>query len=150
MSVVMAMLLADDVGPVGDSDAVGTASLRSRGEAIVAGLPVVKETFSRVGGRCRPMMADGSRVRPGDLIAELGGPLAAIRGAAPTAIGVLERLSAVASGRREPDRDDPLDVYAVAFRLSEPRPVGDDGPAFHVVFERSSTTDRIHGKEDGP
>ena len=101
MPVVMAMLLDDDVGPVGDPDAVGTARLLADGEGIVVGLPVAKEIFGRFGGRWRPVMADGSWVRSGDLIADLGGPLAAIRGAAPTAIGVIERLSAVASGRRE-------------------------------------------------
>ena len=51
---------------------------------MVAGLPVAKETFGRLGARFRPLVEDGARVGPGDAVGELGGPLAAMRGAAPT------------------------------------------------------------------
>ena len=66
----------------------------------------------------------------GDQVAELGGPVAAMRGAAPTALRFLTSLSEVASRRREPEPGDPFGDYALALRLSGQDPVGHDGPSF--------------------
>jgi nicotinate-nucleotide pyrophosphorylase len=134
LTVAMQSLLADgvqaDVEPGADPDAVGGGALVADGPAVLVGLPVAKEVFGRMGVRLRPLVDEGSRVRPGDVVAELGGPTAAMRGAAPTAIRLVVRLSSVASGRRSPDPDDDLDLYAT--RLSPGEPVGDDGPSFHL------------------
>jgi Quinolinate phosphoribosyl transferase, N-terminal domain len=97
------------------------------------GLVVAREIFVRVGARTRPLVAEGAAVEPAQAVAELGGPLAAIRGAAPLALTWLHRLSAVASGATPPEPDNELDAYAA--RLSAPAAVGHDGPSFHVEFE---------------
>ena len=65
-------------------------------------------------------------------MAALGGPAAAIEAAAPTALGALERLSAIASGHAEPAADDPVESWAASLRLSSGEPVGDDGPSFRL------------------
>ena len=116
-----------------DDDEVGFARIRCDGEGICAGLAVAKEILGRVGARLRPLVQEGATVRPGDAVADLGGPLAAIRGAAPLALTWLHRLSAVASGATPPTPGDPLE--SAAARLSGPHPVGHDGPSFHVEFE---------------
>ena len=130
MTAAMQALLADAAAPSGDPDAVGVGVLRSDAVCVIAGLPVAKEAFGRLGARFRPLVEEGSDVTDGDAVAELGGPLAAMRGAAPTAIRLLVRLSAVASDRRAPELDDDLDAYAA--RLSRGEPVGHDGPSFHL------------------
>jgi hypothetical protein len=130
MSAAMEALLADEAVAEGDADAVGTGVLVADTGCTLAGLPVAREVFGRLGARFRPLTRDGAPVGPGEPIAELGGPLAAMRGAAPTAVRLLVRLSAIASGRRLPGPGDPLDAYAS--RLSRGEPVGDDEPWFHL------------------
>jgi nicotinate-nucleotide pyrophosphorylase len=130
MTAAMQALLADDAEPEGDPDAVGAGVLLADAACVIAGLPVAKDVFGRFGARLRPLVDEGAGVTAGDAVAELGGPLAAMRGAAPTAIRLLVRLSAVASDRRVPELDDELDAYAA--RLSGGEAVGHDGPAFHL------------------
>jgi nicotinate-nucleotide pyrophosphorylase len=130
MTAVMQALLDDGAAPEGDPDAVGAGVLLADSRCVIGGLPVVKECFGRLGARFRPLVKDGDRIGPGDAVGELGGPLAAMRGAAPTAIRLLTRLSAIASEQRLPEPDDDLETYAA--RLSRGEPVGDDGPSFHL------------------
>jgi nicotinate-nucleotide pyrophosphorylase len=133
MTVVMEALLADDGRPLGDPDAVDTARIVADGRCVVGGLPVSKEAFGRIGVRLRPLVDEGARVEQGDVVAELGGPVAAMRGAAPTALRFLAHLSAIASDHRPAQLGDPLEAYAA--RLSPGEPVGDDGPSFHLSFQ---------------
>ena len=130
MTAVMQALLTDRAAPDGDPDAVGAGVLLADSRFVVAGLPVARECFGRLGARFRPLVEDGTRVDAGDALGELGGPLAAMRGAAPTAIRLLARLSAIASEQRLPEPDDEIDLYAA--RLSRGEPVCDDGPSFHL------------------
>lgn len=130
MTAAMQALLADGAEPDGDPDAVGVGVLLCDAHFRIAGLPVAKEAFGRMGARFRPLVDEGAEVTNGDVVGELGGPLAAMCGAAPTAIRLLVRLSAVASDRRVAELDDELDAYAA--RLSRGEAVGDDGPAFHL------------------
>jgi nicotinate-nucleotide pyrophosphorylase len=134
VTAAMEALLADaaraDVEHGADPDAVGGGVLVADARCVLAGVPVAKEVFGRMGVRLRSLAPEGSLVAAGDVVAELGGPSAAMRGAAPTAIRLLIRLSSVASDLRPPDPDDDLDAYAV--RLSSGDPVGDDGPSFHL------------------
>jgi nicotinate-nucleotide pyrophosphorylase len=134
LTSAMEALLADsarfDVAPGDDPDAVGGAILVADARAVLAGAPVAKEVFGRMGARFRALVPEGTQVESGDVVGELGGPLGAIRSAAPTALRLLVHLSGVASGRDSPDPDDPLDVYA--WRLSPGEPVGDDGASFHL------------------
>jgi hypothetical protein len=114
-------------------DDVGFARLVSEDGGTCAGLFVAKELFARVGARTRPLVAEGDVVGPADPVAEVGGPLAAIRGAAPLALTWLQRLSAVASGASPPQPGDALEAWAAG--LSAPGAVGHDGPSFRVEFE---------------
>jgi nicotinate-nucleotide pyrophosphorylase len=132
MPIVMEALLSDGARPLGDPDEVGTARVVAAGHGILAGMPVAKEAFGRMGVRCRPLLEEGAMVSEGQQVAELGGPTAAMRGASITALRFLERLSAVASGVREPTPGDPLDAYAAALRLSAHDLVGHDGPSFRL------------------
>ena len=117
---------------VADDD-VGFARLVSERGGTCAGLFVAKELFARVGARTRPLVGEGDMVGPAETVAEVGGPLAAIRGAAPLALTWLHRLSAVASGASPPEPGDALEDWAA--RLSAPGAVGHDGPSFRVEFE---------------
>ncbi len=133
MPIAMAALIADRARAVGDPDEVGVAKVLAEVPATVAGLGVAKETFGRMGVRCRPLVAEGDRVVAGDVVLQLGGPIAAMRGAAPTAFGFLTRLSSIASGLSPAAPDDPLESWAA--ELSRGDPVGDDGPSFRLQFE---------------
>lgn len=133
MAAAMSALLADSARAHGDSDAVGIARVRCTARGLVVGLPVLKEVFGRMGARVRPLVGDGDVVEAGALIAEVGGPIAAIRGASPTAIRFLARLSAVASDRVDADPADPLELWAAEVgRLSPVASVGDAGPSFEL------------------
>jgi len=136
MPIVMEALLADEARPTGDPDAVGFARIVAETPGRVAGLAVAKEVFGRMGARFRPLVDECSTVQAGAPVAELGGPLGAIRGAAPTALRLLTRLSAVAAGASAPDPADPLDDWASGLaRLSPPVPVGDDTLSFRLEIE---------------
>jgi hypothetical protein len=136
MPIVMAALLADGASPTGDPDAVGEARIVVVGDGRVAGIAVAREAFGRMGARLRPLVDEGMIVERGTAVAELGGPLAAIRAASPTALRLLSRLSAVASGIASPDPSEPLDVWAAEVaRLSPPGSVGHDSPSFRLEIE---------------
>jgi len=137
MGVVMSALLADGASPIGDRDEVGTARILAIDPGgRVAGIAVAKEAFARMGVRLRPLVDEGATVEPGTPVAELGGPLGAMRAAGPTALRFLERLSAIAVGHTPPDPGAPLDGWAADLaRLSPPGSVGDDSPSFRLEIE---------------
>lgn len=136
MSAAMSALMADGASAEGDRDAVGIARIRCTAPGRVVGLPVLKEVFGRFGARVRPLFQDGEVAQIGAVIAEIGGPIAAIRGASPTAIRFLTRLSAVAGARVQADDADPLEAWAAAIgRLSPVASVGDAGPSFELEVD---------------
>jgi hypothetical protein len=136
MEVVTAALIADGAVPTGDPDEVGTARILTVGGGRVVGIAVAKEAFGRLGARLRPLVDEGASVEAGTPVAELGGPLGAMRAAAPTALRFLERLSAIAAGHDRPDPGAPLDAWAAGIdRLSPPGPFGDDDPSFRLEIE---------------
>jgi hypothetical protein len=114
-------------------DDVGFARVLCEDGGTCAGVLVAKEVFGRVGARTRSLVAEGEVVGPDQAVAEVGGPLAAIRGAAPLALTWLQRLSAVASGATPPQPEDALEAWAA--RLSAPGAVRHDGPSFRMEFE---------------
>lgn len=116
-----------------DDDEVGAARIVCSVVGPCAGMLVVKEVFGRVGVRTRALVAEGDVVGLDQTVAEVGGPLAAIRGVGPLALAWLAHLSAVASGATTPQSGDPLDAWAV--RLSAGGAVGHDGASFRVEFE---------------
>jgi len=132
VTAAMRALLDDDVRPSGDPDAVGAARVVCDLAGRVAGLALMREVFGRLGVRSRLLVDVGAAMTPGDVVAEVGGPLAAIEAATPTALRLLEASSAIASGVREPDADDPLELFAASLRLSGQDPVGHDGPSFRL------------------
>ena len=143
LAAVMPALLTAQAAPSdpvrrGEDDDTGADTVVAVRGCVVTGLAVAREAFARLGARFRPLVDDGARVEPGDLVAEVGGPMAAIHRAAPVALGFLGRLSAVATGIRAPDDDDELERYAGAFagrRLSSSAAVHDDGPSFRLGSE---------------
>jgi hypothetical protein len=132
VAAVMDDLLAITVET--DADAVGAARLVADGDGTFAGATVVREIMGRVGVRTRSLVQEGGAVAAGLPVLELGGPLAAIRGAAPLACSWVIRLSAVASGAGPAEPGNELDAYAA--RLSPPGAVGHDGPSFHLDIHR--------------
>jgi hypothetical protein len=121
-----------------DEDETGADTVVAVRGCVVAGLAVAREAFARLGARCRPLVDEGAQVEPGDVVAEVGGPVAAIQRAAPVALGFLGRLSSVASGVRAPDDHDELERYAGALAggwLSSSAAVHDDGPSFRLGSE---------------
>lgn len=133
MVAAMSALLSDDARPHGDADAVGIARIRCTVAGAVVGLAVAKEVFGRMGGRVRVLVEEGEMVEAGVVVLEIGGPLGAIRGGAPTALRFLTRLSGVAAGVDDLDLEDPLEVWASEVgRLSHVAPVGDAGPTFEL------------------
>ena len=118
-----------DLGEDGRT-AVG-ALVCTAGAGTLAGLQVARETFARVGVRLRPLLVDGAAVERGARVADLGGPVRAMRLAEPTAVEFLERLSAVASATRPPEPGAPFDAYAASL-VSGAVPVRDNGPRFGV------------------
>lgn len=105
---VVARALAEDLGPAGDvttlstvdADILAVADLVSRQDGVVAGLPVAAYVFEVVGqGRVRfeHDSADGDRVRPGQVLATVRGPMRDLLTAERTALNLIGHLSGVAS-----------------------------------------------------
>lgn len=102
--------LAEDVG-AGDVTTRATVSPGARGRGVllakaplvVAGLPVAHATFQAVAGpelRFTPRVQDGALVQPGDELAVVEGPAAALLTAERTALNLLQRLSGIATATR--------------------------------------------------
>lgn len=97
--------LEEDLGRPGDvtseavipEEATARARIVSRSSGVLAGLPVAKEVFSRVGARLKPELAEGEGLEPGDVVAVVGGALRSILAAERTALNFLGRLSGIAT-----------------------------------------------------
>jgi nicotinate-nucleotide pyrophosphorylase (carboxylating) len=139
LEAVLPALQRDLHGVHFDDDAT-TASGRivARGHGLLAGLPVAREVFARVGVRLRAALEDGDDVRPGVVVARVGGPLRAIGAARRTALRFLDGLSAVATGSG-PARADglptPLIDYAVQIRSRGAESADNGGVRFDLVME---------------
>lgn len=103
--------LAEDVGP-GDitTRAVLPAASRHRARArivarqggVLAGLPVVRQVFRALNPRARfaALRQDGSRLTPGQAVAQIAGPLSTILAGERVALNFLARLSGIATRTR--------------------------------------------------
>jgi len=98
--------LAEDLEPLGDLTAslidpaaTGSLVIATREAGVIAGSACVAEAFSQVDGRIVVTLvaADGTAVVPGDVIAEVSGPLASILSAERTALNFLGHLSGIAT-----------------------------------------------------
>jgi len=116
----VARAIAEDVLPFGDltaalvpAAAVATVAIVSRGHGVVAGRACAVETFAQID----PGLAvawhkdDGAAVVPGDVVAEVSGPLQSILTAERTALNFLCHLSGVATLTNR---------YVVAVRRANP------------------------------
>ena len=98
--------LTEDLTPLGDITASlltperqGRAALVARAAGVVAGRLCAEEAFRQVDEQIRVTWRydDGGEVSPGDVIAEVAGPLASILTAERTALNFMCRLSGIAS-----------------------------------------------------
>jgi nicotinate-nucleotide pyrophosphorylase (carboxylating) len=113
----VATALDEDLGPAPgrdvttqstiDPDAQGVAHLVARAEGVLAGLPVVPEVLAQVAERLglgptrvTQHVSDGARVRRGDVVAELVGPVQALLVAERTLLNLVSRASGVATHTR--------------------------------------------------
>jgi len=79
----------------------GKAYLRGKSEGVLAGIGVATVVFHRVDSalRVKELVADGSRVHPGDRLAAIEGKVAGILRAARAALNLLQRLSGIDTAR---------------------------------------------------
>jgi nicotinate-nucleotide pyrophosphorylase (carboxylating) len=102
--------LLEDLGRAGDlttdaivpADARTTCALMARQPGVVCGLDFALWAFRLIDPRIEAhvSLSDGSRLRPGDLIATVTGPARGILTAERTALNFLSHLSGVASATR--------------------------------------------------
>jgi nicotinate-nucleotide pyrophosphorylase (carboxylating) len=103
---VVELALAEDLGwgDVTTAAVVGAgrparADLLVKGEGVLAGLPVAALVFTTVdpGVAVTPLVADGTPVTPGAIVARLAGPAGSLLRAERVALNLLQRLSGIAS-----------------------------------------------------
>lgn len=103
--------LAEDLGPDGldvtsaatiPADQTDVAELVARAGGVLAGLAVAATVFELVDPRVEVLakLADGSRVRRGDVLATVSGPTRALLTAERTALNLLCRMSGIATHTR--------------------------------------------------
>ncbi|MGY4706277.1 carboxylating nicotinate-nucleotide diphosphorylase [Candidatus Bipolaricaulota sp. J31] len=98
--------LAEDIGP-GDvttraivpPEAEGRGEIVAKAHGVICGLPIAAAVFRAVdeGITFAPRARDGEPVQPGDVVAEVEGPLRGILTAERTALNFLARLSGIAT-----------------------------------------------------
>lgn len=80
-----------------------SAEFVAKQDGILAGLEIVAEVAALVDTRIMisPLLHDGSRVSPGDIIAQISGPANSLLTAERTMLNFLQRMSGIASRVRE-------------------------------------------------
>lgn len=99
--------LAEDLGP-GDatSDALlpaglsGAGVIEARAALVVAGLPLARAVFGRLGVTCEALATEGAAVHAGSRVARVHGPARGILAGERTALNFLQRLSGIATWTR--------------------------------------------------
>jgi nicotinate-nucleotide pyrophosphorylase (carboxylating) len=82
-------------------DAWLRAEVIARGHGVLAGVPVALAVLDAVGGIARTtLVADGSRIGPGDAVLRVSGPATAVLGAERTMLNFLTHLSGIATATR--------------------------------------------------
>ncbi|SEP08958.1 carboxylating nicotinate-nucleotide diphosphorylase [Trujillonella endophytica] len=81
---------------------LGTADLVARADGVVAGLPVAARVFARLapGATITAGAADGDRVRRGDVLLTVRGPVRALLAAERSALNIASRASGIATATR--------------------------------------------------
>ena len=107
VQAIIALALAEDT--VGNDltsrlvippDLEATAELTAKAEGVLAGLDIFAEVFGKIDARLRVerFFSDGSRIKPGDIIARLSGNVHSLLSAERVALNFLCHLSGVATG----------------------------------------------------
>jgi hypothetical protein len=134
LSAVMPDLLAVEAPEDDPGEQHGTlGTIVADGDGVLAGVPVAAEICGRLGVRCRPLVGEGAAIAGTTSVAEVGGAIAAVNAAVPPVTAWLARLSAVASGAREPEPGHPLDAYAAGLSAADAAREGT--PSFRLVIE---------------
>ncbi|WP_145242141.1 carboxylating nicotinate-nucleotide diphosphorylase [Urbifossiella limnaea] len=104
---LVALALAEDLGDAGDrtsaslipAEQPGRAAFVARTAGVAAGLPAAALVCAAVDPALAftPVLADGTRLARGDVLATVAGPLRSVLAAERTALNFLQRLSGVAS-----------------------------------------------------
>lgn len=82
------------------AEQTSTADFVVRGDGVVAGLAVAETVMQVVGAACTPVVADGSRVHPGERLLTVHGPTRSVLTAERSALNLLCHLSGVATVTR--------------------------------------------------
>lgn len=90
---------AEDVTsePIFAADETSTGHLTARQDGVVAGLPVAALVFAMLDVSVARHLADGDRVKPGDVLLTVTGPTRQVLRGERTALNLLTHLSGVAS-----------------------------------------------------
>ncbi len=106
----VAAALEEDVGS-GDvtsdwtvpASSSGRAELVAKASGAIAGLEVAAEVFRQVDAAVvfEPKRIDGDRVEPGDVVAEVSGPVRGILSGERAALNFLQRMSGIATATRQ-------------------------------------------------
>ncbi len=109
VATIVRRALQEDVGR-GDvtsawtlpQELVGSGMFLCKAEGILAGLEVAREVFRQVSTEIQmiALRADGEGIAPGDLLATVEGPMAAILTAERTALNLMQRMSGIATATR--------------------------------------------------
>jgi nicotinate-nucleotide pyrophosphorylase (carboxylating) len=80
----------------------GTADLVARADGVVAGLPIAARVFTRLapGATVTAAATDGDRVRRGDVLLTVRGPVRALLAAERSALNIASRASGIATATR--------------------------------------------------
>jgi len=80
----------------------GTADLVARADGVIAGLPVAARVFTRLapGATLTAGAADGDRVRRGDVLLTVRGPVRSLLAAERSALNIASRASGIATATR--------------------------------------------------
>ena len=84
------------------ADAIAVAELTPRADGVVAGLPLAARVFTRLapGATLTAGAADGDRVRRGDVLLTVRGPVRALLAAERSALNIASRASGIATATR--------------------------------------------------
>jgi nicotinate-nucleotide pyrophosphorylase (carboxylating) len=82
-----------------DPKIMGKADFLVKTEGVLAGIGVAGKVFKTVDPsvEMKVLIGDGSRIRPGDIVAAVSGPLASILKAERTSLNFLQRMSGIAT-----------------------------------------------------
>ncbi len=104
---LVACTLEEDLGGRGDittlatipADATARFDIVSRADGVLAGVQAASEVFTQIDPdiEARWPIADGNRVAPGDVVAQLSGPARSLLSAERAALNFLGRMSGIAT-----------------------------------------------------